>query len=234
MREILIFYLFIVAFYLLYINHMVSSYTENFSGIIVTTNNPVGQCYECTAFYSQLLGLTDSSQIMPEMTALNNLFDNFFASLDTFLQDQKTICENVATISDFIDCMTNYVNKLPCPVGLTQADCVIRNNILTTIISKANICSDGGNCKTLSDFTENIVIVLASIKEDYATCKNNFANATSACVKQYSDVISINQAGNTDTENQQANDESTLMTKADLNNALFDTTTYITTIGYKG
>ena len=232
---ILTFYLFIVLFYLLYINHMVSSYTEGFSGVVVTSQDPVGQCYECGVFYSKLLSIPDATQIMQEITAINGLYDSFFASLDTFLQEEQTICANVATISDFIDCITKYVNDLSCPVGFTQADCVTRSNLLSTIISKASLCPpDNVTCKTLSDFIANLVTVIASIKEDYATCKKNFAASDSACVKQYVTSITTNINANNSAANKSANDNVTLVTQADLKKALFENTTYVTTLGYKG
>ena len=88
---IMTFYIFIVLFYLLYVNYMIGAYSnysdigdgiESFSGVVVTTENPMGQCFECTAFYSQLLGIDDATTIMTSITAYNGLFDSFFDSLD--------------------------------------------------------------------------------------------------------------------------------------------------------
>jgi len=252
---IMTFYIFIVLFYLLYVNYMIGAYSnysdmgdrlgtgmgngiESFSGVVVTTENPMGQCFECTAFYSQLLGIDDATTIMTSITAYNGLFDSFFDSLDTFLQTDKTVCPNVATIQEYVDCLTKYVNNLTCPVGFAPADCVIRENLLSKIVSKAMICTPPSRiCKTLGDFQENFVATLASIKEDYAQCKKNFANPDAVCVKQYGDAINARVSG----ENAAAfaagagtNPATTLVTKQDLNNAMYDMTTYVTTIGYKG
>lgn len=219
---------------MIYVYYLLNKSVENFSGIVVTTDDPIGQCYECMDFYSPLLNLTDSSELLSGITILNDYFDNFFDGVDKFLQDQKTICSNVATISDYIDCLTKQINNLPCPTDLSPASCKIRLNLLSKIIGKATLCGEEKTCKTIEEFHDNLVTIVASVKEDYNKCRNAFTSIDNGCVKKYSEIITLkNQTANMRL-NKQIDDDTTLLTKSDLNKAMYDMTTYVTTIGYKG
>ena len=207
---------------------------ERFSGIIVTTDDPIGICYECMDFYSPLLNLTDSGDLLSGISVLNDYYDQFFNEIDKFLQEQKAICPNVDTISGYIDCLTKRITDLPCPTDLSPASCKIRLNVLSRIIGKTTICKDDKACKTVDEFHDNLVTNVASIKEDYAKCRNAFTSLESGCVKKYSEIITLKAQNENMKLNKDIEDETKLMTKSDLNKALYDMTTYVTTFGYKG
>lgn len=219
---------------MVYVYYLLDNTVEHFRGVVVTTEDPLGQCYECMDFYSPVLNISDTQQLIPTIGILNEFYDAFFAALDKFLQEQKTICAESKSISDYIDCITKYVNGLSCPTDMTVADCKLRLNLLTKIISKANICPGGKVCRTVEEFHDNMVTHVASIKEDYALCKSAFESADTACVKRYLETIETRIKAMNVTANKQIDDETTLMTRGDLNRAMYDMTTYVTTIGYKG
>lgn len=219
---------------MIYVYYLLNNRVENFTGVVVTTEDPTGQCYECMDFYSPVLNISDTKQLLPTIKILNDFYDAFFDALDKFLQEEKSICKNVATISDYIDCITKYVNGLPCPTDISVADCRLRLNLLSKIISKSNVCPGDKVCKTVEEFRDNIVANIASIKEDYALCRAAFETADTQCVKRYLETIATRIKAMNVTANKQIDDETTVLTRADLNKALYDMTTYVTTAGYKG
>lgn len=228
------FYILILILYMIYVYYLLNRTVENFSGVVISTDDPIGQCYECMDFYSPVLNISDTQQLLPTIKILNEFYDTFFASLDKFLQEQKTICPGAGTISDYINCITKYINSMSCPTDLTTADCRLRLNLLSRIVTKSNICPGDRACKTVEEFHDNLVANVASLKEDYATCRAAFETADTPCVKRYIETITTKINAMNVTANKQIDDETTLLTRADLNKAMYDMTTYMATIGYKG
>lgn len=227
----LVFYVLLLVAVIWYVN---TSVYEHFGGIVVTTANPVGQCFECTAFYSSILASADATKVVENVKTLNVLIDSLFAALDTFMAQKKTICKNVATIADYIDCITLYVTKAACPAGFTPADCVLRSSLLSTVISKSTQCSGGKTCTQVADFEKNLIANIALLKDDYQQCKTNFAATDTVCVQQYGNAITTRVNSENIAAGQTVNDGITLVSRAELAKKMYDMSTYATTAGYKG
>lgn len=240
-------YVLILLLFSLYLSLSIKEYFTTVGGIVITTDNKSGQCFECMTFYSDALALQDAVQIIPYINSQNIFIQSIFDALDTFLQNRKTLCvsEDKAplTVDKYLSCLTDYINNVSCPLNISKAGCKIKNTILSTLTSKSINCGTKtvfvkGNaiepaiCKTVEELEKNILNNLINLKTDFAICKDNFATTDTLCVSQFASNISNRLQKENIEAAKTANDKNILISKADLNKTMFDINTMIATQNY--